>query len=346
MRHARITYVIIVLVIVGIVYAVVQYRLAHPKEVHRSAPTVTTMVVRTQALQSHIPAVGFFSANQGVVIKAETDGRVKELHVRSGQSVNQGDILVILENSKQAGALKYAKAQHNLSVLTYQRYVNLQKVGAISAEALDEAKSTMDSNEGKEMQAQSDFDLTEIRAPFSGRVGINKISVGDYLQSGAAIVSLQNITPMYLDFSIPERYVSQLKIGETVDMIATTHPHQTFTGSVDSYESLINQETGMMSVRALVPNESGLLLPGGYAEVILYAGEPQDVITIPQTAIVYDVGGNYVYRVKDHKAVVQAVTLGIQVGDQIHITEGLSAGDVIVSAGTNKIHEGSVVNPS
>lgn len=345
MRKSKLIGFITVL-LVGVLYAFVQYRLAHPKELPRPIPTVSTTVVSTQSLQPRIPAVGFFSANQGVLIKAETDGRVSAIHFRSGEEVKQGDILVTLNNTKQAGALKYAKAQHHLSVLTYQRYVNLQKVGAVSAEALDEAKSTMDSNEGSEIQAQGDYDLTEIKAPFSGRVGISKISLGDYLQIDDEVVSLQNINPLYLDFSIPERYVSQVKIGQQVDVIATTCPHQAFKGKVDSDETLINQDTGMMTVRALVPNDSGLLLPGGYAEVTLYAGEPQAVIAIPQTAIVYDVASQYVYLVKENKAVVQTVKLGDQIGEWIEVMEGLSVGDVIVSAGINKIHEGSLVKLS
>lgn len=343
MQKSRVVCFVLVLVVVAMVYAFVQYRLAHPNETPRAIPAVSTTAVATQSLQPRIPAVGFFLANQGVVVKAETAGRVSAVHFRSGQTVEQGDVLITLNNTQQAGALKYAKAQHNLSVLTYQRYVNLQKVGAVSAEALDEAKSTMDSNEGNEIKAQGDYDLTEIKAPFSGRVGINKISLGDYLQTGDEVVSLQNLNPLYIDFSIPERYVSQLNIGEKVEIVATTHPHQTFEGKVDSYETLINQDTGMMTVRALVPNELGLLLPGGYAEVTLYAGEPKTVMAIPQTAIVYDVASNYVYLVKDNKAVVQTVKLGAQIGEWIEVTEGLSVGDVIVSAGTNKVHEGSVV---
>lgn len=324
-------------------YSWVHFRMHQKPASQKVTPSVSVIKVKTQEYQPTIEAVGTLQANQGTVLKAQTDGQVVRINFSPGDMVKKGDVLVVLNNTQQRGALDAAIAQEKLNHAMYQRDLELKKLGAISLAAVDQAKAALDAGSAAVDQAQGAYDLTITQAPFSGRVGISKINIGDYLQSADAIVSLQNLDPMFIDFYVPEKYFSQIKIGATVKVTANTLPNQIFIGQIISYETVVDQSTGMLQVRAAVPNPQELLLPGGYATVSIYAGALNTTISIPQTALLYDTESAFVYLVQAGKTVRQNVSLGDQIKQSIQITKGLKSGDVIVSAGTNKVHAGSTI---
>ena len=336
-------FLLVIIIIVLGVYLVVHYQSTHKALGQRDTPTVTTAVISPKTYQEKIQAIGYFLANQGITLKSAINGRITYIHFDSGQQVKEDDVLVEFENSKEQGALAYAKAKYALSKLTYQRNINLEKTGAVSEEALDEAKTSVDSDQASLQQAQANYDETIVKAPFSGRVGLKNISVGDYLNAGDALVTLQSLDPMFVDFSVAEKYLSKIKPGGTVELQASTSPDETTSGVVKDYETVINTDAGMIDVRASVANPEGKFLPGGYAEVTLYAGKKKTILAVPQTAIIYDTAGNYVYLVEDGKAKKQIVKLGEQVDQNIVITSGLSFGELVVVAGTNKVYDGSQI---
>jgi membrane fusion protein (multidrug efflux system) len=343
MRKPPIICLIFVLIAVAAIYVTITFQSKHKTGAAKGVATVSAVKLTMTTFQPQIEAVGNFTANQGVTLKAEASGRITKINFVSGQMVKKGDVLVEFNNLKEKGALAYAKAQHTLSAMTFKRNNNLKNTGAVSQEALDEAKASLDSNQGNIEMAEGDYNLTIIKAPFDGRLGLKNISIGDYLDSGDDLVTLQNLNPVFLDFPVAQKYLPQIHNGEKVVVEANTLPGSTVSGAVKGYETVIDTQTGMLMVRASVPNKEQTILPGAYAEVTLYAGEKQSVLTVPQTSIIYDATGNYVYLVKDSRVVKQIVELGQQVDQSIEITKGLSVGDQVVSAGTNKLHDGSKV---
>ncbi|MES2205072.1 MAG: efflux RND transporter periplasmic adaptor subunit [Pseudomonadota bacterium] len=307
----------------------------------KTMPIVSVFKLKSENFQPTIEAVGTLQANQGTVLKAQTNGQVDSIHFAPGARVTQGEILVTLNNVQQRGALDAAIAQQHLNKTMYQRDLELKKLGAISLAAVDQAKAALDAGEAAVHEAQGVYDLTIITAPFSGRVGIVKVNLGDYLQSGDSIVSLQNLDPMFIDFYVPEKSFSAIKKGETVNVVANTSPDEVFTGKIINYETVVDQTTGMLQVRAAVPNPQETLLPGGYATVKVDTGASQMTLTIPQTALMYDEKGAYVYLVQADVAIRQSVQVGEQINQSIQIISGLKPGDTIVSAGTNKVRNGA-----
>jgi membrane fusion protein, multidrug efflux system len=343
MRKIRWVFFVVVALLVLAVYVLVNSQGQQKAQANDQEAVISAAQVVETSFQPQISAVGTFVANQGVTIKAEVEGRISKVNFKSGQMVNEGDELAIFENTTQLGAVQYAQARYDLSQVTYKRNLNIVDKGAVSVAALDEAKANLVADKASVLQAKGDYDKTIIHAPFSGRLGLRNVDVGGYLDAGDELVTLQNIDPIHVDFYIPQKYLSQLSANEKVLVRPNTMEDQEVEGSVLSFETVINSDTGMIEVRAQVHNENKTILPGGFATVILYAGEATTALTIPQTALVYETQGAYVYKIHNGKAQKQSVSLGQQIDDAIEVTSGLSRDDRVVSAGTNKIHEGSVV---
>lgn len=333
------------LLLLTISYSWVHVHQQQKPMLQKASPSVSVFTVTTENYQATIQAVGTLQANQGTVLKAQTDGQVDRIDFASGDKVTKGNILVTLNNAQQRGALDAAIAQQQLNKTMYQRDLELKKLGAISLAAVDQAKAALDAGAAAVREAKGTYDLTIIKAPFSGRVGISKVNLGDYLQSADPIVSLQNLDPMFIDFYIPEKSFKAIKTGAMVTVRANTSPDQVFTGKIVNYETVVDQTTGMLQVRAAIPNPQEVLLPGGYATVTVDTGASQTTLSIPQTALMYDTESAYVYRVQADKAMRQNVTLGTQIGQRVQIISGLQPGDKIISAGTNKVRSGGAIQP-
>ncbi len=310
----------------------------HPK----SKPTVSAFKIVEKKYQPTIQAVGILQANQGAILKAQTDGEIKLINFTAGQNVRQGDILIELNNSQQKAALKAAIATEILNKSMYQRDVELKKLGAISLAAVDQAKAAMDAGEAAVQEAQAAYDLTITRAAFSGRVGISKVNIGDYLQAGSEIVSLQNLDPMFVDFYVPQKNFPDIKVGASVDAKADTATER-IKGKIINYETVIDNNTGMLQVRASIPNPQQSLLPGGYVTLSIDTALASNTISIPQMAVMYDAKGAYVYLVEGNIVHQRRVKLGAQIEQAIQVIEGLKEGDIVVSAGTNKLQDSSEI---
>jgi membrane fusion protein (multidrug efflux system) len=340
-RSQRISIFVLIILLISVY---VWLRAHQPKigKPQKADPTVAVFKIVAQNYQPFIDAVGTLQANQGAILKAQTSGQVEKISFTAGEMVHQGDVLVELNNSQQKGALDAAVAQEKLNITMYQRDLELQKLGAISSAAVDQAKAAVDAGKAAVQEAQANYDLTITTAPFSGRVGISKINLGDYLQAADAIVSLQNLDPMFVDFYLPQKYLADIHLGATV-LVTPDTTAQATTGKITSYETVIDQNTGMLQVRAALPNPQQLLLPGGYVTLQVDIGTANTTLNVPQTAVMYDAQGSYVYIVKDKLAHKQRVTVGAQIGQEMQILQGLEAGDVVVSAGTNKVHDNSAL---
>jgi membrane fusion protein (multidrug efflux system) len=331
--------------IVGLCFTGIWIKQSNKKRPKPATPYVSVTKIKTDTWQPFIKATGNLQSYQGTTIKSETNGRITKINFHSGDHVKSGQILVELDNVTQKGKLDYAKAQLKLSELTYQRNQKLVNTQAISKSDFDTARYTYQSNKAEVEQSQSEFDKTIIKAPFDGILGLSDIAVGDYISQSDTIVNIQQLDPMYVDFTIPEKFIRTIKHGLKVTIVPNSYPNKKFDGEVYAYDSNINTDTGTLEVRATVPNHEYLLLPGNFVEVTLYTKDSKQVLTIPQTAVNYSATGDYVYRVINNKAVKSVITLGPQIGQSLIVKTGLSANDTVISAGTNKVHNGSDVHP-
>ncbi|WP_235602891.1 efflux RND transporter periplasmic adaptor subunit [Piscirickettsia litoralis] len=300
-------------------------------------------VVRSTSYQPAIQTVGTLKAQQGVTLKTQVAGEVTNVAFKAGDNVSQGQLLLSLDSTNEKGQLDKAQADYNLSVLTYQRDQSLYKKNAISQQDLDQAEFTVKANLGLLEQAQSAYSKTQIKAPFSGKIGISDTTSGSYLSAGDTVVSLQNLDHLWVDFSVPSQDVLQAKLGEVIEVSTQTVPVQHVSGKVVAVEPQINSETGTLTLRAEVDNSNHLLLPGQLVSVKLHTSEPKQLLQIPETAVQYDSTGAYVYTINNQSQAIQtAVSLGSNTDDQIIVKSGLSLGQKIILNNVN-LHNGAKV---
>lgn len=294
--------------------------------------------------QPSVDSSGNLKASASAIIKTETDGRVIAVDFHSGEQVSQGQLLVELENTQQQGELASSEAQLASDKATYERYKKLLKTNAVSQAEYDTASYNYKISLGARDQAQSRFDKTQIKAPFNGKIGLTTVSKGQYLETGAEIANLVNLDNLYIDFEVPEKYSSRLKLGDKALIESDAYPDTQFTGSIIAIDSAINTDTASLTVRATVPNQKHYLIPGSTVNVTVYYDKPQKVLVVPQTAINYDAQGTYVYRYSDNRVNKTPVTTGAQQKQLIIVTQGLSTDDSVVSIGSSKVHNGQNVN--
>lgn len=300
-------------------------------------PVVEAQPVKTETWQTEINAIGTLSANQGVVIKPEIAGRVAQIYFRSGENVKAGTPLVQFNSSMIQAELEAAQARLILTKATYDRTKSLYAKNVASELEMDTSLSNYNADIAAVAQNQAHLNQTLIRAPFDGRLGLRLINVGDYINAGDPITNIQDVNPLRIDFNVPEVYLSQLSVGQTVLVNSRAFPDQVFTGKVYAFDSTIDPNTRSLGVRASLPNKDQKLLPGGFVELTLLTGKPQQLITVPETSLIYEADGEYVYKLAGDLATKTKIVTGKSKNNQIAVLSGLKAGDVVVSAGQFKI---------
>jgi membrane fusion protein (multidrug efflux system) len=315
--------------------------------------TVSTITAGSQEWRSQLEAVGSLRAVNGANLSGQVAGIVSAVHFESGANVKKGDLLLELLADDDKARLEALKATADLARITFERDSTLVKTNAVSQQTVDTDKGNLRNAEALVAQQQALVDYKSITAPFSGRLGIRQIDLGQYLAAGTTIVSLQQLDPIYIDFYLPQQALAQIKVGQEVTGKVDTFPDKTFVGKLSAINSLVDTTTRNVLVRATMQNQNNLLLPGMFATVDINTSTPQSYVTLPQTAIAYNSYGNIVYLVDDKgksekgqpKLVVRQtfVTTGATRGDQVAVLTGVKDGDVVVTAGQIKLHNGSPV---
>ena len=315
--------------------------------------TVTTSTVTADRWQPTLDAVGSVVAVQGVTISAEVAGTVKRLAFESGATVRAGEVLVELDDAVEQAQLRSASANADLSRLNLERARNLRPRNLVSQSDFDSAEA-----QAKQADAQVDniravIAKKTIRAPFAGRLGIRQINLGQFLDGGAAIVSLQAVDPVYVDFSLPQQELARLRVGMVVRVTSDAAPGQTFIGTLSVISPEIDALTRNVRLRATFDNRSGRLQPGMYVSVAAVLPTTQQVLMIPITAVRYAPYGDSVFVVEDRKdektgvvgkvAVQKFVRLGPSRGDFVVVESGLNAGETLVSTGVFKLRNNAPV---
>jgi membrane fusion protein (multidrug efflux system) len=236
------------------------------------------------------------------------------------------------------------KAALNLSKLAFDRAVKLYNTRTISKAEFDQAQADLSAGQARVDAANAQLRQARIIAPFAGRLGLSLVSIGDYVSAGQSIVNLESLDPINVDFSIPETYMGRVAVGQDIELRSGAFSSQVFYGKVDAIESQINPGNRSLLLRASVPNKEHKLLPGGFVDVKLYTNEAsQQVISVPQVAVLYAPDGNYVYKIVNNSAVKTLVTLGSSDAQNVIIKEGLKPGDDIITAGQQKVQDGARV---
>lgn len=307
-------------------------------------PTIVEVAqIKSNPYTQHITTSGSMRASKGIMVRSEVDGRITQINFSAGENVSTGTGLIQLNQDILQARLAQHKAELKLAEQDYDRKSRLYKTHTIAKSDLDTSFATLASKQALVEESAASLRQTVISAPFSGRIGLNLVNLGDYITAGQDLVSLQTVSPIDVEFSVPEVYISKFAIGNSVSCHSEAYPNQVFTGQIDAIDSAVNQKTRSITVRAKIANTDNKLLPGMFAEVTLTLSQKKPVILIPQNAVVYDETDTFVYKLMQNKAIKINVTLGDRDKQNVAILSGLNDGDVIITAGQLKLSDGAPV---
>jgi membrane fusion protein, multidrug efflux system len=322
------------------------------------AQTVTSLMVTPIEWKPQISSIANLAPVKGVELSSEVSGLVKEVLFKSGQLVKAGDALIQLNAESELAQYNAAQASADLADIVYQR-----DKAQLAAQGISQAQVDFDLADLKIKRAQvalqkANLDKKTIKAPFSGKLGITAIVSGQYLNPGDKVVTLQTLNPIFADFFQPQQKISQLRIGQTIELTVDAYPAQKMIGKLTTLNPKVDSNSRNIQIQATFDNPRGELLPGMYAKVNVTLGEAQQFLTLPQTAITYNPYGSTVFVIeeeesktpegtpdgKKQKVAKQVfVTTGESRGDQVAILKGLKAGQEVVTSGQLKLKNGTPV---
>lgn len=307
-----------------------------------AATQVITSTVEMQPLVDEIQALGTANANESVEIRSRIPSLVDRVAFEEGELVTKGDLLVELESKEIIAGLALAEASLSESRSLYDRNQSLSASQAISASNLDQLLAEVKVNEAQVEAARARLANSRILAPFSGRIGLRRVSPGSFVNNTTVITTLDDVSTIKLDFSVPETFITVVEDGMTIIAKSVVYPGRVFEGKVASIDTRLDPVSRAVQVRAIIPNDDGAIKPGMFMTIDLQRSRG-DVLVAPEQAIVPEGSVQYVFVVNDGVAEKRAVTLGRRIPGFVVISDGLSAGETVVTEGTGKIREGSAV---
>jgi membrane fusion protein (multidrug efflux system) len=313
---------------------------------------VTTIVARQETWPSTLSAIGTMAAVQGVNVSADLPGTVDRIGFDSGKSVREGEVLALLDTRQEQAQLAAAEAQKELARLNFERMNGLLNERVISRAEFDRATADQRQADARVGEIRAAIERKTIRAPFSGILGIRHVNLGQYLSGGDALVSLQSLNPIYVNFGVPQQSAGEMRIGRSVRIIAGDLAGTDFNGRITAIDSIVNETTRNVQVQATLANPGGKLRPGMFVQTEVILGAASAVVSLPASAISYAPYGDSVFVVTDLKNAggqtyrgvrQQFVKLGSARGDQIVIVSGVKAGEEVVTSGVFKLRNGAAV---
>jgi len=313
---------------------------------------VTTTVAQRETWPSTLNVIGTATAIQGVTVGADLPGTVARITFESGKPVHAGDVLVELDTRQERAQLSAAEAQRDLARINFGRAQELVKQGVLARTEYDNTSAQQKATEAQVGEIRATIERKTIRAPFSGILGIRQVNLGQYLAAGQAIVPLQSLNPIYVNFGVPQQTSAQVRGGRTLRVTSDDLPGAEFTGRVTAVDSVINEATRNIQVQATLSNPNGKLRPGMFVQVQLVLGASRQAIALPASAINYAPYGDSVFVVtnltdpkgKTYRGVRQQfVKVEGSRGDQVAVVSGVNAGDEVVTSGVFKLRNGAAV---
>jgi membrane fusion protein (multidrug efflux system) len=352
MKKRLLIVVVLLIVLLGSIFGIKQWQ-QYRMQARMSQPFPPATVASAEVIQENwvpaLRAVGSLDATNGISVAAEVGGIIKEIVFTSGEWVEQGTILIHLDDAVDRAPLDALRADRRLAEIKFNRSKDLLKKQVTSKSEYDEAQAIYEAALARVTEQEAVINKKIIRAPFRGLLGISEVDIGQFLEPGDHIVSLQALDPIHVDYTLPERYLHQIAVGQEVQVSVEAMPGETFGGAVSAIDADINRATRTLKIRATLPNSEQRLRPGMFAEVLTLQAQGQQVLTVPRTAISYNTYGDFVYlieqqengglRVKRRQVVSGEIRAG-----RVAIRQGLQAGDRVVRAGLVKLRDGMPIS--
>ena len=298
-------------------------------------------------LQDDAQAVGSLRSKQGVMLRPEVSGRIASLGFADGQRVRRGQLLVQLDDTLQQAQLKQSEAQASIARTNLQRNRDLVAQNFVSQSALDQSAAALEVAEAQVALSQAQLARMRIVAPFDGMAGIRSVDLGDYVKDGADLVNIEDLSQVLVDFRLPERFVARVKTGQTVEVSVDALPGMQFSGRIDALDSVIDANGRSLLVRARLDNPGGVLKSGLFARTRIVFATRENALLVPEEALVPQGGKQYVFKVVDaaQGKVAQRIEarIGLRLPGKVEVLDGLSPGDMVVTAGQARLGRGEAV---
>lgn len=304
---------------------------------------VDVFVVNGQDIDDKLYTTGTLIANEEVELAAETSGIIRDIYLKEGQKVEKGALLVKIDDSDLQAQLSRANYRLQLAEERERRQQQLLEKGGISQEDYDATLNEVNVLRAEVKLIEAQIADTEIRAPFSGTIGLRYVSDGSYISPTTRIATLQDIDPIKIDFSVPERYASKIREGTPLTF-RVQGVDATLYAKVYAKEPRVDRDTRTLQLRAISPNKYGVLLPGAFADLTLTLERISDALMIPTTALVPEIQGQKVFLLKNGKVQPSSVTTGIRNPERIQIISGVEKGDTVLTTGLLQVRPGMGVN--
>jgi membrane fusion protein (multidrug efflux system) len=309
------------------------------------APAVEVAKVESMTLVDETQAVGSLRSRQGVMLRPEVGGRVKQILFTDGQRVRKGQLMVQFEDQLQQAQVAQARAELSIAEANHKRNQELVAQNFISQRSLDESAAALEVSRAKLSLAQATLQRLQVLAPFDGITGLKQINVGDYLKDGADMVNVEDIDAVLLDFRLPERFQAKIRAGQKAQLTVDALPGRPFSAIVQAVDPLIEANGRSVGVRGCIDNRQQQLRPGMFARVNAVFGSRDNALVIPEEAIIPQGGRTFVVKVvagdKPDALISQRVPVkvGLRQPGKVEILEGLSAGDTVVTAGHQRLQK-------
>ncbi len=294
-----------------------------------------------------VQAVGSLAAVAGIEVRNEVAGQVRTIHFRSGAPAQQGELLLELDDSTDQAELKGLLAEQTLAQLKFERVAKLVREKSVSRSDHDEARATLDNAQAAVAAKRALIAKKRIRAPFDGHLGIRRVDLGEYLEAGTAIVPLEKLDPIFVDFTLPERELARISADQTIELQVQAYPQARFEGRISALDPGIDTGSRSFRIQGVVENRDLRLRPGMFAAVRVLLPETESVLTVPDTAISYAPYGDSVFVIEADQGTSKVTRRQIQTGGtrqgRVAVLSGLREGETVVSAGHNKLRSGQIV---
>ncbi|MFA7227632.1 MAG: efflux RND transporter periplasmic adaptor subunit [Melioribacteraceae bacterium] len=296
---------------------------------------VNVKIAKPASFENTLQVSGSVISNEEVELRMETAGKITAINFKEGGKVNKGDLLVKVNDADLQAQLQKAEIRKKLAEdKEYRQRTLLEKKG-ISQETYDVVLNDLNTSKADIENLKALIAKTEIRAPFSGTIGLRYVSEGSYVSSSTKIANLQNINPAKIDFSVPQRYAGVISSGNTVSLKAPSG--KIYQAKIYAIEPKIDPATRALQVRAVCPNDRGELVPGSYVNITIALNDMKNAITIPTQALALDISGELVYIYKNGVAVPRKVESGIRTEEEVQIIDGIAPGDTIITTGVMQL---------
>jgi membrane fusion protein, multidrug efflux system len=308
----------------------------------RNLIPVEAQIISPQLLRNKITTTGTLMANEEVQLRPEISGRVIGVYFEEGRRVQKGELLLKINDREIKAKLKQIEVQEKQAAIDEERNRQLFDINGISKEDFDKYQNSLQMVRAEKEALESQLAETEINAPFDGIIGLRYVSEGGYITPDILVASMQDIDPIKVEFSVPEKYAGLLKTGANI-VVRVGDSEDSHQGLVYAVESKIDLDTRTIKARAKIPNPKGALIPGAFAKIEITLEEIPDAIVVPSESIVPQINGDMVYICRNGKASIIPVTTGIRTESGVQVTEGLSPLDTLITSGLLQVANGKGV---